>query len=225
MSRKAAASFLALLVLAALFWAGRQSLEELDPLRLLEALAQLRDRWWLPLAFIAAYAALCAVGVPGTVPTLLAGATWGPLWGTLYNVIGSNLGAGAAFWVGRSLGRDWMERFFGDALAGLERRLEKNGFQVILSLRLIPIFPFNMINFAAGLSSVRYSDYAAASLLGMLPATFIYTYLADSLLKGAIQGREAFGRVAVAGALLLGLSLLPRFYRRFIGAGGDHARR
>ena len=216
MSRKTALSLAGLLVFAAALWLARARFGfVLDRQRALALLQSVRERWWAPAAFVGVYALMCALALPGTIPTLAGGAAWGAGWGTLYNVLGSNLGATAAFFVARFLGREWVQRLSArTSLGRFEEGVEKNGFQVILTMRLIPVFPFNGVNFGAGLSSIRYRDYFLGSLLGMLPATFVYTYFADSLLKGAMEGRSAFGRVALAGLLLAALSFLPRLLSR-----------
>lgn len=215
MKNKIALSLAALALFCALLWAVRPVLTGLlDGTQALALAQTVRDRWWAPLAFIFIYAGMSALALPATVPTLVGGAAWGPVWGTLYNAIASNLGASAAFFVARNLGRPWVQRF-SSQLPRFEEGIEENGFSVILTLRLIPILPHNGINFGAGLSSVKYRDYLLGSLIGMLPGTIVYTYFADSLIKGAMHGREAFGRVALAGVLLAGLSLLPKVIRRF----------
>ena len=135
-------------------------------------------------------------------------------------MIASNLGATLAFFAARYLGRDFVKGFLKSGkLAQLDEQIGKSGFKTIFRLRLIPIVPFNGLNFGAGFSAVRYRDYLLASVIGMLPGTFIYTYFADALLKG-VQGanQKAFLNLTVAGILLILISFLPSIYKKIKGA-------
>lgn len=189
-------------------------------------LESLRGQWWGPLIFIVIYSVGCIVALPGSVLTLAGGAVFGTAWGTLYNVIASNLGATLAFFAARYLGRDFVKGFLsakggstsggkGGKLAELDEQIGRSGFKTIFRLRLIPIVPFNGLNFGAGFSAVRYRDYLAGSVIGMLPGTFIYTYFADALLKG-VQGanQKAFFNLTLAGILLILISFLPSIYKK-----------
>src|SRR3989338_8406429 len=183
-------------------------------------LESLRGQWWGPLIFIVIYSVGCVVALPGSLLTLAGGAVFGTAWGTLYNVIASNLGATLAFFAARYLGRDFVKGFLKSGkLAQLDEQIGKSGFKTIFRLRLIPIVPFNGLNFGAGFSAVRYRDYLLASVIGMLPGTFIYTYFADALLKG-VQGanQKAFLNLTVAGILLILISFLPSIYKKIKGA-------
>lgn len=183
-------------------------------------LESLRGQWWGPLVFILIYSVGCVVAFPGSLLTLAGGAVFGMAWGTLYNVLASNVGATLAFFAARYLGRDFVKGFLkGGKLAMLDEQIGKSGFKTIFRLRLIPIVPFNGLNFGAGFSAVRYRDYLAASVIGMLPGTFIYTYFADALLEG-IQGasQKAFLNLTIAGILLILISFLPSIYKKLKGA-------
>lgn len=183
-------------------------------------LESLRGQWWGPLVFILIYSVGCVVALPGSLLTLAGGAVFGTAWGTFYNVLASNVGATLAFFAARYLGRDFVKGFLkGGKLAELDAQIGKSGFKTILRLRLIPIIPFNGLNFGAGFSAVKYRDYLLASVIGMLPGTFIYTYFADALLEG-IQGasQKAFLNLTIAGILLILISFLPSIYKRIKGA-------
>lgn len=180
----------------------------------------LRGQWWGPVVFVLIYSISCVVALPGSILTLAGGAVFGTAWGTLYNVIASNLGATLAFFAARHLGRDFVKGFLkGGKLTELDEQIGKSGFKTIFRLRLIPIVPFNGLNFGAGFSAVRYRDYLTASVIGMLPGTFIYTYFADALLQG-VQGanQRAFLNLAIAGILLILISFLPSIYKKIKGA-------
>ncbi len=186
-----------------------------------EFLNGLRGTWWGPLAFIALYVALSALDFSGLVLTLAGGALFGFWWGALLNTMGANLGATAAFWLARALGRDGLRALVGDRMSGLNRLTEAGGPMWLLRLRLIPVVPFNLLNLAAGLTAMPWRGYAAATAIGILPGTLVYTYFADAITAGAAGGsRAALVRVFVAGVLLVALSFLPALARR-LGWVGD----
>ncbi|HEX4575654.1 MAG TPA: TVP38/TMEM64 family protein [Gemmatimonadales bacterium] len=178
--------------------------------------AALRQLWWAPPAFVLTYTIASALDFSGLVLTLAGGAVFGFWWGSLLNLMGANLGASAAFWVARLLGREGLQALLGSRLAGLDRLAQQAGFTWLLRLRLIPIVPFNLLNFAAGLTAMPWRAYAAATAIGVLPATLIYTFFADALLSGSHEaGRRVFLRLLVAGMLLVALSFVPTVARRF----------
>lgn len=177
--------------------------------------AQLRGSTWAPLIFVAIYAAATALAIPGTVLTLAGGALFGVFWGTVFNSVGANLGANAAFLVSRLLGRDGVVRLLGDRLSRLDRATRDHGFRGLLTLRLIPLVPFNALNFGSGLTAMSWPVYALATLIGILPGTIVYTMFADALLQGSQEAsREALVRVLVSGGLLILLSFLPTILKK-----------
>lgn len=178
--------------------------------------AELRQVWWAPLAFVLTYTIASALDFSGLVLTLAGGAVFGFWWGSLLNLIGANAGASAAFWVARLLGREGLQALLGNRLTRLDRLAQQTGFAWLLRLRLIPVVPFNFLNFAAGLTAMPWRAYAAATAIGVVPATLIYTFFADALLSGSHEaGRRVFLRILVAGALLVVLSFVPTVARRF----------
>lgn len=215
--------FIILVVVIALFVALfrfsplSQFMTQENFLRFLESV---RERWWSPIVFILIYVVGCVVYLPGSILTLAGGAVFGTAWGTIYNILASNLGATLAFLMARFLGRDFVKGLLKKGkLAQFDEEVGKRGFKTIFRLRLIPLVPFNGLNFGAGLSSVRYRDYFWGSFLGMIPATFIYTYFADALLQG-VQGasQKAFLNLVIASILLILISFLPSIYKKIKGA-------
>jgi len=183
------------------------------------AISWLRDAPWAPVVFVGIYATATALAVPGTVLTLAGGAVFGVFWGSVFNLIAANLGANAAFFVARVLGRDGVRRLAGTdsvLLRKLDGAIERRGFAGLLALRLIPLAPFNVLNFGAGLTALRWPAYAGATLIGILPGTVVYTFFADAILQGSQEAsRDALIRVLVAGALLAALAGLPALLKRF----------
>ena len=219
-----AGAFLKLAVLALLLAGGYLAATRTPPGNYLtregigEAIALLRGNPWAPLIFMATYATATAMAVPGTILTLAGGALFGFYWGTLFNFVAANIGANAAFVLARTLGGDGVRRLMGDDSAALQKLddvVGKHGFQGLLTLRLIPLVPFNALNFGSGLMSLKWRTYALATLIGILPGTAVYTFFADSLLQGSQEAsRDALVRVLIAGGLLLLLSFLPAILKR-----------
>jgi uncharacterized membrane protein YdjX (TVP38/TMEM64 family) len=129
--------------------------------------------------FFAAYIVATIALLPGSIFTLVAGFAWGPLWGLAIASPASVAGATSAFMLGRTLLRDWAARHVGrwPRARALDTAVQRNGFKMVFLLRLSPVFPFNLLNYALGLSGVSLGAYVLASFLGMLPATILYVYL------------------------------------------------
>lgn len=183
---------------------------------LLSLLTQLRAHWWGPIGFILIYGIGCMVALPGSLLTLCGGAIFGVAKGTAYNVLASNLGATLAFLMARYFGRDFVSRFMKGRIKAFDEKVASHGFRFIFTLRLIPLVPFNGLNLGSGLSKIKYRDYLLGSVLGMLPGTFIYTYFADALLKGATgSGKRALTNLIIASSLLILISSVPTLYKKF----------
>lgn len=182
---------------------------------LLGLFAKLREHWWGPVGFILIYGIGCVVAIPGSLLTLCGGAIFGAAWGTVYNVLASNLGATLAFLTARYLGRDFVARFMKGRIESFDEKVAEHGFRFIFTLRLIPIIPFNGLNLGSGLSRIKYRHYLTGSAIGMLPATFIYTYFADALLGGVTgSGKKALTNLIIASALLILISFVPTLYKK-----------
>jgi uncharacterized membrane protein YdjX (TVP38/TMEM64 family) len=132
---------------------------------------------WGPLAFIVAYAAAVVAFVPGALLTLAGGAIFGLGWGILYVFTAAVLGSSAAFLISRYLARGLVERRFSESprFAALDRAIGDQGLKIMFLLRLSPAFPFSFMNYAIGLTGIRFRDYLLASV-GMLPGTVLYVY-------------------------------------------------
>jgi uncharacterized membrane protein YdjX (TVP38/TMEM64 family) len=138
---------------------------------------------WGPIILAASYVVASVLVFPGLPLSLGAGYLFGPLVGTAAASVGSTLGAGAAFLVGRTLARGIVEgKVARDAqFRALDRAVADKGFKIVLLVRLAPIFPFNLTNYAFGLTKVRFRDYFWASWIGMFPATAFNVYLGSLL--------------------------------------------
>jgi uncharacterized membrane protein YdjX (TVP38/TMEM64 family) len=168
-----------------------------------------------PLMFMAIYALATVFFLPGSVLTLTGGALFGPVWGTIYNLTGATIGATLAFLVARYLASHWVEQKTGGRLRQLKKGVEGEGWRFVAFVRLVPLFPFNLLNYALGLTRIKLSHYIIASYLCMLPGAIAYTYL-------GYAGREAVaggggGGLIQKGLLALALLAVVAFLPRLIG--------
>ncbi len=167
-----------------------------------------------PLVFMMLYALATVLFLPGSLLTLAGGALFGPFWGTLWNLTGATAGAALAFLIARYLGADWAARRAGPRLARLNDGVSGEGWRFIAFVRLVPVFPFNLLNYALGLTRIPFVVYVLATWLFMLPGAIAYTWL-------GYAGREAVGggdgmirNILIALALLAATAFLPRFVRK-----------
>jgi uncharacterized membrane protein YdjX (TVP38/TMEM64 family) len=182
---------------------------------MLGALESVRSSTWAPLLYVAAYAAATALALPGSILTIVGGAVFGFTWGVVLVTVAANVGANAAFAIARALGRDGIERLLRGRLQGLDRATAAHGFWGLLVLRLVPLVPFNALNFGSGLTAMRWRDYALATVIGIVPGTLVYVFFADALVQGSTEASAAARtRLFIAGALFLALSLIPLIARR-----------
>ncbi len=167
-----------------------------------------------PLLFIVVYALATVLILPGSVITLAGGALFGPLWGTLWNLSGATLGAALAFLIARYLGAEWVTRRAGPRLARLNEGVAAEGWRFVAFVRLVPLFPFNLLNYALGLTRVPFGAYVIASWIFMLPGAFAYTWLGYAG-REALAGSEGLVRNGlIALALLASTALIPRWIRK-----------
>lgn len=174
---------------------------------------QMKGIWYAPLLFITAFAVGSVLWVPASVFIIPAGLVWGWKFGFVYSVIGGALGALITFALAKYVGEGFLHRF-GDRGARIARKLDHAGFKTLLILRLIPLWPFPLYNYAAGLADVRYRHYIPSTLLGICPAIFIMTYSADALITGTLGGVEFVKRLLIVGLLVALLILVPGLFRK-----------
>lgn len=152
-----------------------------------DSLSALNDRVgslgvWAPLVFALFFALAQAAFVPGSVLTASAGVLFGVPMGVLTSLAGATAGAALSFVIARRLGRGAVVRLAGSGrLAQLDEALSRRGFWAVLAVRLVPVFPFALVNYGAGVTGVRFAPYLAATVLGILPATFAYVGVGGSL--------------------------------------------
>ncbi len=168
--------------------------------------------------FVLAYCTVVGLSLPGgAIMTLAGGFLFGSLLGTLYVNVGATVGATLAFLVARYLLRDWVEQKFGSRLGPIQAGFAKNAFSYLMTLRLIPLFPFFLVNMVSGLTRVNVGTYVAATSLGIIPGSFVFAYAGRQL--GTINSLKevASPNVLMAFTLLGLLALVPILYKKFTG--------
>jgi len=168
-----------------------------------------------PLLFMAIYAIGTALFLPGSVLTLAGGALFGPVLGTFYNLTGATIGAVLAFLIARYLASGWVEQKTGGRLKRLKEGVEKEGWRFVAFVRLVPLFPFNLLNYALGLTRIRLSHYLIATYLCMLPGAIAYTYLGYAGREAVAGGEGLIQKALLALALLALVAFLPRLITHF----------
>lgn len=164
-----------------------------------------------PLLYLLIYSIAPTFFIPGWIISVAGGLAFGVLWGTVLTVVGATIGGAIAFFVARSLGRDFVARLLKGKFAALDDQAAAHGFQVIFFLRLIPLVPFDALDYIAGLSKIGARDYILGTFLGIIPGTFAYVYLGSALAD--IYSYQFAGAVG----LLILLALIPIFYKRWKG--------
>lgn len=169
-------------------------------------------------AYILLYCLQTAFSLPGaTIFTVAGGFLFGSFVGTLYVNVAATTGATLAFLAARYLLRDWVERKFGGRLGPIQEGFARNAFSYLITLRLVPIFPFFLVNLVSGLTRIRLGSYVLATTIGIIPGSFVYANAGRQLGTINSLGEIASPRVLGAFALLGLLALAPILYRKFAG--------
>lgn len=167
-----------------------------------------------PIVFIGIYALATVAFVPGSVLTLSGGALFGPVAGTFYNLTGATLGATLAFLAARHLGLGWVRKRMGGRAGEIIAGVEREDWRFVAFVRLVPLVPFNLLNYALGLTRIRLARYMVTSYATMLPGAFAYTYLGYLGREAASGSSGLIRKGLLALALLAAATLLPRLIRR-----------
>ena len=163
---------------------------------------------WAPAAFVALKVVTVVLAIPSAPVTFAGGALFGVAWGTALNVVAATLGAICTFFIGRKLGRAEVEQRLGGRLKELDDGLAANGLSFMLFLRLVPLFPFNGINYGAGLTRVSFRDYLLGTFFGIMPGAAVFTAIGAA----AAEGSPTKALLGLGGLGLL--ALIPAFVRR-----------
>jgi uncharacterized membrane protein YdjX (TVP38/TMEM64 family) len=186
----------------------------------LDGLNRLRD--WIdgfgvvaPLVFIAIYAVATVAFLPGTPLSLLAGLIFGPVFGTLWAVIGATIGATLAFLVGRYAARDLVEGWTAkdERVRKLDEGVERQGWRMLLITRLVPVFPFNLQNYAYGITKIGLGTYVLLTAVCIVPGAAAYTFAGGSLASAGQDPTRTFVYLGVAAVFFVAVSLVPGWIR------------
>ncbi len=172
-----------------------------------------------PLVFILVYGILTALLFPGIILSFIGAVLFGIINGTVYNLIGAMVGASLGFFISKLLGRKFVEGLFRNTK--IYNKIEDKGFNAIFILRLIPIVPYNVLNFVSGVLKIKFKDYFFASLIGMIPGTFVYTYLFATLSDKVLFGNVGFNDlmqkdILIPLILFVLLMILPLIFKNNI---------
>jgi len=202
-------------IAGAAIWLAFNS-DKLDPALVEKGVRDLGP--WAPVGHVVLFALATIIFLPGAIFGLAGGVLFGPLWGTILSLAGASLGATAAFVIGRFVAADWVRARTGPTLQRLVDGVEAEGWRFVAFVRLVPLFPFNLTNYALGLTRISLRDYVAASVICMLPGTLAYTWLGYAGREAAAGNAKAIRYGLLALAVLAAMAFLPRLIRRLRGA-------
>jgi len=145
---------------------------------------------WAPVAYLMLRVLTTTIGIPAFILSVVSGAVFGVGWGAFYSVLGAAIGAVGAFAVARYLARDWAQRTFASNqyLRQLDEGLKANAFWYVLSSRLSPLLPFNILNSLYGLTGVGLRDYFFGTFLGVIPNTIAYAWVGQTGQQALSEG-------------------------------------
>jgi len=167
-----------------------------------------------PLIYMLVYAVAPSLFLPGLPLTIAGGILFGPFWGVVYTITSATLGACLAFLISRYVARDWVEKKLkSPRWKQLDQGVEKHGWKIVAFTRLIPIFPFNLLNYAFGLTKITFLPYAVTTFICMLPACIAFIVFSSSLLD-LVKGRVSPAFLVGLGLVAL-VSFIPLFYQRY----------
>ncbi len=182
---------------------------------------------WAPMAFILIWIIACVLLIPGTPITIAGALVFGAVWGSVYTAIGANIGACAAFLVGRYAARGmvegWIEK--NKALKRIDEGVRQQGWRMLMITRFVPLFPFSLQNYVYGLTNIPFRTYALVTIPTILPGTIAYNFAAGSAREVILSGGqpEALKKtvlyLAIAAVFFVLVSLMARRVKKRYGAG------
>jgi uncharacterized membrane protein YdjX (TVP38/TMEM64 family)/rhodanese-related sulfurtransferase len=203
---------LGLAVLVGTLWLALYR-ERIDPAILENVLRTLGP--WGPVAHITLFALGTVLFLPGALFGLVGGILFGPVWGTILNLAGATLGATAAFLVARYAVANRVRQRVGAKLERLIKGVEAEGWRFVALTRLVPLIPFNVLNYALGLTRIPVAQYVLASIVSMIPGTIAYTWLGHAGREAAAGSEKAISYGLMGLAVLAAVAFVPPLLRRF----------
>jgi len=176
------------------------------------------QQWFLDLGFVGfavyllLYIAVAVFMLPASAVTIVAGITFGSVLGGVLALVSATIGACVAFLIAKYVARDTIIAKFGKnpLFKRIEEGVEQNGASFLILTRLVPVFPYNIQNYAYGLTSMKLSTFALVSFITMAPGAFIYAYIAGEIVAHGVSLRLLL-QFTVAGLVLFGVSLIPKY--------------
>lgn len=162
---------------------------------------------WAPLIYIVVYTVRPLIFFPASVLSIAGGLAFGAWMGTIYTIIGATLGALLSFYVASTLGKSLVKKQWSGNAAKIQSQMEQNGFLYVLMFRLIPVINFDVISYLAAIAKVRFSSFALATVIGIIPGTFAYNFLGSSFVSGNPK------IIAFAVAVFIVLTVVPILIR------------
>lgn len=211
LAMKTACLLLSLVIFLLAAWAFQQQVPHL--------LLQIKQLGWLaPLLFLLIYCLATLLFLPTMVLTLAGGVLFGPITGTVLNLTGATIGASCAFWISRYYAYDWFVTNIGRKTQALITRIEQRGWQFVALLRLIPLVPFNLVNYGLGMTHMKFSHYLVTTILFLAPGEVIYTYCGYAGMDVLTNQHSPYSYPKIilisAGVLLLLLSIVARRFSK-----------
>jgi len=186
--------------------------EHFDLATLQTWLQQADNSFIAPFIFMLVYALATLLILPASLLTLLGGALFGAWWGAFYTLNGAIIGASFAFLIARYVGAEWIRAKSGEKLKGLIEGVEREGWRFVAFTRLVPFFPFNLLNYTLGLTRIPFQHYVITSYICMFPGTLAYSYLGYVGREAATGSETLIQTVLLALALLAVVMFVPRWY-------------
>lgn len=162
--------------------------------------------------YILIYILSCVLMLPGSVLTIIAGAAYGPVTGAIIALIGATLGASASFLIAKYIMKDTIKSVIGKSTIfdKVDNGFKENGYNFLILTRLVPIFPFNVQNYAYGLTGISTCTYIFWTFICMIPGAFIYTYMAGEIVLHGVS-LDIFIKFTIAGIILFIISFIPKY--------------
>ncbi len=161
---------------------------------------------WAPLVFVLLYCVAPMLFIPGTAMTLAGGLLFGLQWGFLYSLVGNTIGASLAFLTGRYIARDWTMKHSHEMLIKVKQSIEKDGWRYVALTRLIPVFPYSILNYAFGLTNISLLTFALTSFIFLIPGTLAYSYIGYVGQEVAAGSQGLLIKVSIALGLIVLIS-------------------
>ncbi len=170
-----------------------------------------------PVTYVGIYILAVVAFLPGSALTIPGGMLFGPLLGTILVSLASTSGAALAFLVARYVGKSWVEEKAGDKVDKLQEGLKEHGWKFVAFTRLVPIFPFNLLNYMFGLTRISFWTYVGVSWVAMLPGTFAYVYSGYALKVATASGKgvkKTLIIISIAAGIMILVSLIPNLVKK-----------